>query len=113
MQPHDFDVTIRYEDGLPVVGVRGEVDLYTGPMLWDRLSGVIGSGERRVVLDLAEVGFMDSTGISVMVMALRHIRDEGGELVVRSPSRSTFKLLELTGVARLVTVEGGVTVPAA
>ncbi len=113
MQPHDFDVTVRFEDNLPVVEVRGEVDLYTGPRLWERLSGVIDSGHRRVALDLAGVDFMDSTGISVMVMALRRMRAEGGELVVRSPSRATFKLLELTGVARLVTLEGGVTVPAA
>ncbi len=112
MQPHDFDVTVSYEDHEVLVDVRGEVDLYTGPMLWDRMSAAVDGGPRRVVMDIGGVSFMDSTGISVIVMALRRLREDGGVLVVRSPSRSIFKLLELTGVASLVTVEGDVTVAA-
>lgn len=112
MQPHDFDVTVSYEDDEVLVAVRGEIDLYTGPMLWERVSAALDAARPRVVMDIGGVSFMDSTGISVLVMALRRLREDGGVLVVRSPSRTIFKLLELTGVANLVTVERGVTVPA-
>ena len=112
MQPTDFDVTVSYEDDEVLVAVRGEIDLYTGPMFWERMSAALDGGRTRVVIDIGGVSFMDSTGISVLVMALRRLREDGGVLVVRSPSRSIFKLLELTGIANLVTVEGGVTVPA-
>ena len=102
-----FDVTVDQEDGAAVVRVAGEVDLYTGPLLWDRLSAVIADGWRRVVVDLEAMRFIDSTGLSVLVMAMRRLEEVGGALVLRSPCRMASKLLQLTGLAQLLEIEGG------
>ena len=55
-----------------VVSLRGEIDALTAPKLGSRLFGLAEEGKRAVVVDLSEVTFMDSTGIGVLLNALRH-----------------------------------------
>ena len=105
MTDPDFTVAVTEEDGAAVVAVRGEVDLYTGPLLWERLLAVIENGPSRVVLDLKEMPFMDSTGLTVMVMAMRRLQGSGGQLILRSPCRMASKLLELTGFSALLQIQ--------
>ena len=100
----DFDVTAESADGVATVSVRGEVDVYTAPQLRERLYSVVGDGATRVVLDLSAMTFIDSTGLGVVVGALKRLRESGGDLVLRSPSRSTRKVLEITGLTRIVEI---------
>jgi anti-sigma B factor antagonist len=102
-----FAITTSQEDGAALVTVHGEVDLYTGPLLWERVSALIADGWTRVVLDLEEMDFIDSTGLSVLVMGMRRLQELGGELVLRSPCHMASKLFELTGLAQLLEIEGG------
>ncbi len=106
MRDPDFDVTVAEEDGVAVIGVRGEVDLYTGPLLWERISGVLAEGSTRIVLDLADMRFIDSTGLNVLVMTMRRLQEVGGRLVLRSPCRMASRLFRLTGLSELLEVEG-------
>jgi anti-sigma B factor antagonist len=48
--------------------------------------------------------FIDSTGLGVIVGTLKRLREGGGDLVLRSPSRSTRKVLEITGLTRIVEI---------
>ena len=100
----DFDVSADVADGIATVSVRGEVDVYTAPQLRERLYAVVGDGATRVVLDLSAMTFIDSTGLGVVVGALKRLRESGGDLVLRSPSRSTRKVLEITGLTRIVEI---------
>ena len=100
----DFDVSAEVADGVATVSVRGEVDVYTAPQLRERLYAVVGDGASRVVLDLSAMTFIDSTGLGVVVGALKRLRESGGDLVLRSPSRSTRKVLEITGLTRIVEI---------
>lgn len=100
----DFDVSSDVADGIATVSVRGEVDVYTAPQLRERLYGVVGDGVTRVILDLSAMTFIDSTGLGVVVGALKRLRESGGDLVLRSPSRSTRKVLEITGLTRIVEI---------
>lgn len=100
----DFDVSADVSEGVATVSVRGEVDVYTAPQLRERLYGVVGDGATRVVLDLSAMTFIDSTGLGVVVGALKRLRESGGDLLLRSPSRSTRKVLEITGLTRIVEI---------
>jgi anti-sigma B factor antagonist len=100
----DFDVSAEVSVGVATVSVRGEVDVYTAPQLRERLYGVVAEGSSRVVLDLSAMTFIDSTGLGVVVGALKRLRESGGDLVLRSPSRSTRKVLEITGLTRIVEI---------
>jgi anti-sigma B factor antagonist len=103
--PPDFEVTAEIADGAATVTVRGEVDVYTAPQLRQRLYAVVADGVSNVVLDVAGMTFIDSTGLGVIVGTLKRLREGGGELVLRSPSRSTRKVLDITGLTRIITID--------
>ena len=93
------------DDGTVVVDVRGEIDALTVPQLWDVLEGLIEGGERKLVIDLARVGFIDSTGIGVVIRGMNALRDHDGELVLRHPSPMTFQVFETVGLTKVLTIE--------
>jgi anti-sigma B factor antagonist len=99
----DFSVSVTAGDGEAVVHVRGDLDCYAAPRLRAVLSEVeaAADGPRRIVLDVGQTNFMDSTGLGVLVGGVRRLRLGGGDMVLRSPSPSTRRLLEITGVTKL------------
>jgi len=102
----DFAVTSELRGEAATVAVRGEVDVYTAPQLRDELYRVIGDGAKQVVLDLSAMTFIDSTGLGVVVGSLKRVRESDGDLILRSPSRSTRKVLDITGLSRIVEIQG-------
>ena len=64
-------------DGWRVIAVRGEIDAYTSPRLREELRRLIDDGARRLVVDLQGVEFMDSTGLGVLVSALKRVKEAG------------------------------------
>lgn len=102
----DFSVDTAELDGNAfVVTVSGEADMYTVPALEQALQGVVGLGGTSVVLDLAEVSFMDSTGLSVLLRHDRKFRSLGGELVIVADDRRLLRTFEITGLDRVLTIE--------
>jgi anti-sigma B factor antagonist len=99
--PLDLDVSER--DGVAIVTVRGEVDLATSPQLRDCLTGVVEKSSA-VVVDLDEVGFIDSTGIGVLVGGVKRARSNGGELSLVCTQRRILKVLEITGLTQVFSV---------
>jgi anti-sigma B factor antagonist len=110
--PEDTQLTLRLErvgDEL-VVWLGGEMDLSTAPRLRDCFHGQLTEPMHttRVVIDLEDLDFIDSTGLDALVRARDRVLAYGAELVLRSPSHRVYRLLELTGLDRLFTVEGGI-----
>ncbi len=92
--------------GTAVVAMRGEIDAVAIPSLSGCLDDAIAAGLRHVVLDMADVSFIDSVGLAAVVAARRKVDTHGGALSVRRPSPHVRKLLEITGLTRVVPVEG-------
>lgn len=102
----DFSLTFARDSEAVVVGVVGELDCATGPTLEDRLGDLIeNQGNRTVVIDLENMTFVDSSGLSVLVAAYRHLRERGGQLSVRRPSPSTRRVFEVTGLNRVLPID--------
>lgn len=80
-----------------VVTVAGEVDAHTASEVRAAVEAAIGP-QARVVVDLTDVTFLDSTGLGVFVTALKHLREQQGtlDLVITSPR--VLKVFELTGL---------------
>jgi anti-sigma B factor antagonist len=95
----DFQVEVSGESA--IVSVAGEIDVSTAPLLRDRLQQL---AARFVTVDLSAMTFIDSTGLGVLVGAFRRLREDGGDLALRAPTRSTRKVLELTGLAQMMTI---------
>ena len=81
-----------------VVAPRGEIDVLTAPRLGRRLLGLADEGKRNVVVDLSRVTFIDSTGIGVLLDALRQLTSRRGRLVLVCPTERLLKPFEVAGL---------------
>lgn len=90
------------QDGKIVVRIVGEVDLASAPVLREALVELIdGQGNLFVQLDLENLSFIDSTGIGVLVRALRSVRQKGGDLTLTNCRASTLRILEIAGLTTI------------
>jgi anti-sigma B factor antagonist len=92
------------DDGLGMVVLTGEVDLYTAPRFKDDLVGVINEGARDVVVDLADVSFMDSTALGVIISGVKRLHEVDGRLFIVAATRPVTKILEITGLDRVLAI---------
>jgi anti-sigma B factor antagonist len=95
----DFRVEVRTEGRAAIVVVRGELDLATSPELEEQLARVWDTGNEQTVIDLRELEFMDSTGLSIIVKAHQRLTGEGRQLSLVRGSQQVQRLLDLTGVS--------------
>ena len=91
-----------------VVEVRGEVDVYTAGALRERLLATIEGGARSVVVDLNRVDFLDSTGLGVLVGALKRLKLAGGRLALVCDSEKLLKVFRITALDRVFTLPDSV-----
>lgn len=103
VDPELFATEVTKEDGEVVVSVRGEIDIVTAPVLWASLADVL-PDTTRVVIDLRGTEFIDSTGLGVLVRALKRLRHHGGDLVLRAPRPNARKVLSVTCLDRVMTI---------
>ena len=94
MSPKSFQVSLDDRGSVVVVRVRGEVDTATAPQMGQAIDAQL-SRQRRVVLDLSEVEFMDLHGLAVLMRASRRTRVEGGSFAVDRPAPCVLRLFEL------------------
>ena len=81
-----------------VIEVDGQVDLYSAPDFKERTARVIAEGAKRVLIDLSRVTFMDSTGLGVLVSALKRLRAARADLLLVITDYDIERLFELTGL---------------
>lgn len=93
----ELSVSEHGEGVVPVVGVSGEVDVYAAPELRERLTEVIGGGSS-VVVDLTDVGFLDSTGLGALVAARTAAAERGASLPLVCTHQRILKLFTITGL---------------
>lgn len=94
----ELSVSRQSVDGVPVVAVSGEVDVYSAPALKQSLTEVLRSGVRTVVVDLSAVAFLDSTGLGALVEARAATTDAGGSLPLVCSQERILKLFTITGL---------------
>ncbi len=94
-----MDIMLRTHqmDGATIVEVGGEVELHSAQQLRDALLQAGESERPCVVVDLSRISFIDSTGLGVLVGALKRVREKGSLSVV-CPQRSIRRVFEITGL---------------
>ena len=105
--PDDFGVDISADGGDLTVVVRGELDVLTAPFLWERMEPALVGVTGKLVLDFAEVAFIDSMGLGVIVRAHSRLKGETAErqIVVRHLNAHARKVFEITGLDRVLDVQ--------
>ena len=88
-----------------VVSICGEADLHNAPEMERELQEVLQLGGNSVVVDFAEVGFIDSNVLGLLLRYQPRFRDRGGDLVLVSDDRRILRTLEITGLDRVFRIE--------
>ncbi|MFB4319026.1 STAS domain-containing protein [Actinomadura sp. 21ATH] len=97
----EFAVAHREEQGLTVVKISGEIDVFTSPRLRELLLEIIDTGAAHLVVDLGEVTFLDSTGLGVLVGIYHRLRARDGSMSfmgVNDRVRRVFHVTQLTKI---------------
>jgi anti-sigma B factor antagonist len=99
--PRDvFDVDTRTEGDHTVVRLSGELDVYSAFRLRDALMRL--DGKLRIAVEMAELEFMDSTGLGVLVGGLKRAMAAGGGLCMVAPQERVLKTFKITGLTRVI-----------
>jgi anti-sigma B factor antagonist len=99
--PEAFSVRTEQHGETAVVVPTGELDLATAPALEEALGRAFESGSARVVLDLRELEFIDSSGLRTLLTARRKAEDAGARFSLVAGHRGLERTLEIAGVHKV------------
>lgn len=88
--------SVAKQDGVTVVDVEGQLIVGNRQELKQRVLEELDGGERRFVIDFQETGYIDSSGLGVLVSLSKKIREQGGELRLSGLNEDLRTLFELT-----------------
>lgn len=100
----DVSVTSHANGDRTVVDVTGEIDVYTAPVLREELATLIDGENTDLIVDLSQVAFMDSTGLGVLVGALKKVRTLGGDLRLVISEDKILKVFRITALTQVFTI---------
>ncbi|MFP5363378.1 MAG: STAS domain-containing protein [Thermoleophilia bacterium] len=101
----EFAITEHPIDGeRHVLAVRGEIDLFTAPELKQVLAESIEAGRVRIVVDLTDTTFLDSTALGVLIGAVKRLRSREGSLAIVNVDDNISKTFEITGLDQIFTI---------
>jgi anti-sigma B factor antagonist len=92
------------EKGTLTFNVSGEVDVFSSTELKDALEHAIHQGSTKIILCMSGVEYIDSTGLGVLINAMKAAKEKEGVLIIVSPSPRVVRLFDLTGVTSLFTI---------
>lgn len=108
----NISIDVKETESKLAVKVIGEIDAYTAPQLREKLFPMSEKEGIKMVVDLSEVNYMDSTGLGVFVGVFKNVRAHDGEFKIVGLSERLQRLFEITGLADIIDInsqiEGGV-----
>lgn len=100
--PDVLAVRFSRHDQTVVLHLAGDLDVATAPVLRQALAGIVeDQGNLAVQLDLREMTFVDSTGLSVLMAALQRVREKGGRLTLANLRPQTRKVFDIVGFSTI------------
>jgi anti-sigma B factor antagonist len=97
----DLSITRADHGDRTVVHLGGEIDVYTAPLVREKLDEQIQAGRTDLVVDLTEVSFLDSTGLGVLVGRLKLARTRGGSMRLVGTDDRVLKVFAITGLDKV------------
>jgi anti-sigma B factor antagonist len=105
--PPEFSLTsepIDADGGVVAVAVSGEIDLFTAPELKAAIADAVDGGSTRIVVDLTQTTFLDSTALGVLIGAVKRLRSSEGALSIVNTDATIAKTFEITGLDQIFTI---------
>lgn len=100
----DLKLRVHAVGGFPVFELSGSLDIATSPTVRASLLEASGRGDHRLIVDLTDVEFLDSTGLGALIGAQRRANEVGGELRLVVKEGQIVRLLRITGLLKIFAV---------
>jgi len=97
----ELALTARTDGDFEIIEVGGEIDVYTAPRLREAIVAAVDAGHTRLIVDVRKVDFLDSTGLGVLVGALKRVRADGGSLDIVCTQERILKIFQITGLDKV------------
>jgi len=97
----DLKIESKEVDGVGVIVLEGEVDVYTAPKLKSRLIDLVDEGKYNIIIDLQKVEFMDSSGLGVLVGGLKRVKSHQGSISLVCTQENILKIFRITGLVKV------------
>ena len=91
-------------NGATIVEAGGELELHNAPRLREELKRICETDKPRCVVNMSDVSFIDSTGVGVLVGALKRAREHGGSLALACPQPRVRRVFEITGLLQALPI---------
>ncbi|PKQ32124.1 MAG: anti-anti-sigma factor [Actinobacteria bacterium HGW-Actinobacteria-2] len=85
-----------------VIRVDGRLNMVTASQLKDTVADAVGTGRLRVVVDLTNTTFMDSSGLGALISGLKTARTAGGDLRIAGANEQVLMVLQLSNMDRIL-----------
>jgi anti-sigma B factor antagonist len=84
--------------------LEGEVDVYTAPVLRQAIMDQVEGGVKHLLINLARVEYLDSTGLGILIGGVKRLKEQGGSLRLVGPSARIQRIFEITGLNKIFDV---------
>ncbi|MCX8007207.1 MAG: STAS domain-containing protein [Coriobacteriia bacterium] len=96
-----LDIDVKKDGQTCMLSVRGEIDVYTSPVLKSELGSAIDDGCVDLVVDMQGVTFIDSSGLGALVSGLRRVKERSGSLRIVCTRDNILKVFRITGLDKV------------
>jgi anti-sigma B factor antagonist len=87
------------------ISLSGEIDIYNAPELKSKLLDLLKQRKGDIQIDCKDLKYIDSTGLGVLISALRHVKDYGGSITIRNLKPYIQKIFRITGLDKVFIIE--------
>jgi anti-sigma B factor antagonist len=101
-----MDLSIRQSENRVVIALRGELDVTDAASAASALIALAGRS-CEIIVDLAGLEFIDTSGLAALVLARKHARQAGGDLLLTAPQQPVLRMLTITRLIEVFAVQAG------
>jgi len=91
-----LETEIKDIDGTKILSVEGEIDVYTAPQFKDAVNKVLAEGQKHLIINMAGITYMDSSGFGTLLSATKRLRPQGGTVSMVKCNRAIDRILKIT-----------------
>ena len=91
-----MEINVKETESITIIELSGEVDAQRSPEIKSKMRELIAEGKNKIVIDLEQVKYMDSSGLGVLVSGLKAARKESGDLKLTALQAEVQNIFELT-----------------
>jgi len=101
----NLKIDYQVDEAIHQLTLSGEIDAYTASELTEKLVPLMKKKGNKIIVDLSDIEYMDSTGLGVFVGALKTSKKNGSELILKNLTDRVQRLFEITGLNEVIAIE--------